>query len=236
MVADVLADDAVVAGEARRLLRDHAEADRVVVAPGDQRRARRRAQRRRMELRVAQPRVGDAVERRRRDHAAEGARRAEADVVGHDQQHVGRALGRHHARRPLGLGLGGVEIDLAAELRRRVGRYLPSIVVVASGDPGTPLLCWASAEPVAATPAATPTPNWRRVTPFLSAFFPSWRTSPSNHCQPLFERKLQLDPIRDEAAIGFRTHSPCGIHGGFRCKNVGYVLDTVGSGNRVHRA
>ena len=51
----VLGDDAVVAGIARRLLGDHAEADRVVVAPGDQRRARRRAQRGRVEVGVAQP-------------------------------------------------------------------------------------------------------------------------------------------------------------------------------------
>src|SRR5215469_214641 len=27
------------------------------------------------------------------------------------------------------------------------GRYLPSIVVVAPGDPGVPVVCWASAEP-----------------------------------------------------------------------------------------
>ena len=115
----VLGDDAVVARVAGRLLGDHAEADRVMVAPGDQRRARRRAQRRRIEVGVAQAVVGDAVERRRRDHAAEGAGDAEAGIVGHDQQHVRRALGRHDARRPVGLRLGGVALDLAAELRRR---------------------------------------------------------------------------------------------------------------------
>ena len=57
MVALSLRDDAVVAREARRLLRDHAEAGRVMVAPGDQRRARRRAQGRGVELRVAQARL-----------------------------------------------------------------------------------------------------------------------------------------------------------------------------------
>src|SRR5215469_13470778 len=41
----VFGDDAVVAGEAGGLLRDHAEADRMVVAPGNERRARRRAKR-----------------------------------------------------------------------------------------------------------------------------------------------------------------------------------------------
>ncbi len=120
MVALSLRDDAVVAGEAGGLLRDHAEAGRVMVAAGDERGARRRAERRGVELRVAQPGLGDAVQRRRRNDAAEGARRAEADVVGHDQQHVRRALGRHDARRPPGLRLAGVVLDHAAELR--VGR------------------------------------------------------------------------------------------------------------------
>ena len=84
-------DDRVVTGEAGGDLADHTEAHRVVVAPGDQRCARRRAEGGGMEVRVAQAALGDAVERRGRDHAAEGAGRAEAVVVGHDQQHVGRA-------------------------------------------------------------------------------------------------------------------------------------------------
>ena len=52
----VLGDDAVVAGEAGGLLGDHAEAGRVMVAAGDQRGARRRAERGGVELRVAQAR------------------------------------------------------------------------------------------------------------------------------------------------------------------------------------
>ena len=116
----VLADDAVVAGEAGRRLGDDAEADRVVVAAGDQRRPRRRAQRGRVEVGVAQPVGGDAVQRRRRDDAAEGGRRGEADVVGHDQQDVRRALRRHDARRPGRLRLRGVEVRSRPErLRRR---------------------------------------------------------------------------------------------------------------------
>ena len=51
----------------------------------------------------------------RRDHAAESAGDGEALVVGHDQQHVGRTLGRHHARRPPGCRLQRVALDLAAE-------------------------------------------------------------------------------------------------------------------------
>ena len=117
----VFADDAVVAGKARGYFGDHAETRRVVVAAGDQRRARRRAERGGMELRVAQPRLRDAIQGRRRDDAAERARRAEADVVGHDQQHVGRALGRHDGRRPVRLRLIGVVLDDAAELRGRRG-------------------------------------------------------------------------------------------------------------------
>ena len=46
----VFRDDAVVAREAGGLLRDHAEAGRVMVAAGDERRARRRAERGGMEL------------------------------------------------------------------------------------------------------------------------------------------------------------------------------------------
>ena len=70
-------------------------------------------------LRVAQSVCRDAVERRRRDDAPEGAGRAEADVVGHDEEDVRRALRRHHARRPGRFRLQGVQFDVALE--RRVG-------------------------------------------------------------------------------------------------------------------
>ena len=116
----VLGDDAVVARKARRLLGDHAETGRVVVAPGDQRGARGRAQRGGEHAVVAQTLVREAVHRRCRDDAAEGARNAEASVVGNDQQHVRRPLRRHDARRPPGLGLQRIVLDPAAELR--VGR------------------------------------------------------------------------------------------------------------------
>ena len=110
-------DDGVVAWIAGGLLGDHAEAHGVMVAAGDQRRPRGRAQRGGVELRVAQPRLRDPVQRRRRDDAAEGARNAVALVVGHDQQDVGRALGRHDGRRPIRLGIFGVQVDRAAEPR-----------------------------------------------------------------------------------------------------------------------
>src|SRR5262249_30792646 len=77
-------NDAVVAWEARRLLGNDAEPGRVVVAPGDQRCPGRRAQRGRMEVGVAQPVIGDAVEGRRRNDAAKGGGCGEPDIVGHD--------------------------------------------------------------------------------------------------------------------------------------------------------
>ncbi len=118
-------DDAVVAGVAGRQLGDDAEARRMVVAAGDERGPRRRAERGGVELGVAQPGVRDAVQRRRGDDSAEGARRAEADVVGHDEKDVGRALRRDDAGRPPGLRLVGVDVDLAAELRGRRGELPP---------------------------------------------------------------------------------------------------------------
>ena len=66
----------------------------------------------------------DAIERGRRDDAAEGARYAIARIVGHDQEHVRRALGRLDARRPIGLGLRGVTLDLAAKFERRGGELV----------------------------------------------------------------------------------------------------------------
>jgi hypothetical protein len=45
---------------------------------------------------------------------------AEAGVVGDDQQHIRRALRRHHARSPPGLRLQRSLLDHAAELR--IGR------------------------------------------------------------------------------------------------------------------
>ena len=118
--AVLLPDDRVVAREPGRDFAHHAEAGDVMVASGDQRRARRRAERRRVEIRVAQPALRDAIQRRRRDDAAERARRAEAGVVRHDEQHVGRALRRHDARRPPRLRLRGLLLDHPAELR--IGR------------------------------------------------------------------------------------------------------------------
>src|SRR5262249_46235411 len=61
----VLGNDAVVARVAGGLLGDHTETGRVMVAPGDEGCARGRAKRGRVELRVAQARLRDAVQGRR---------------------------------------------------------------------------------------------------------------------------------------------------------------------------
>ena len=97
-------DDAVVAGIAGRELGDARHAVAVVVAPGDDARAARRAQRRRVHVVVAQAVGGERVEVRRRDRAAVAAEVAEPGVVEDDEQHVRRAL-----RRRIGAGHAGLD-------------------------------------------------------------------------------------------------------------------------------
>ena len=118
-----LHNDRVVARIPRGNFPHDAKAGDVMVAAGDQGRARRRAERRGVEIRVTQPGLRDAIQRRRRDDAAERARRTEAAIVGHDEQHIGRALRRHDARRPPRFRLRGLVFDHAAEFRIR-GRKL----------------------------------------------------------------------------------------------------------------
>src|SRR5580658_3728089 len=79
----------VIAGEASRHLRDHAGVDRVMIASGEERRTRRRAERCRMEAVVAQALVGQPLKRRRVGRAAERARLTETNVIKQDRQYVG---------------------------------------------------------------------------------------------------------------------------------------------------
>ena len=106
-----------VAREGARELADGAEADGVVVAAGEQRRARRRAERRHVEVVVGEARLGDARHGGRVDGPAERARVAEAGVVDEDQQDVGGALGgrRRHVDRPVGRRGAQRAADRAAE-------------------------------------------------------------------------------------------------------------------------
>ncbi len=66
----VYRDDPVVTRIPRRDFADHPVTHRVMVAAGDQRSPRRRAQRSGMEIGVAQPGPCDAIHCRRRDHPA----------------------------------------------------------------------------------------------------------------------------------------------------------------------
>ena len=112
-------DDGIVTRIAGRQFADHAIADLMMVAPGDQRGSRRRAKGRRVELGEAQAGGCDAVERRRRYDAAERAGNAVTLIVGHDEQDVRRALRRHDARRPERRRSGGRLLDHAAKRHRR---------------------------------------------------------------------------------------------------------------------
>jgi hypothetical protein len=108
--------DRVVARSGRGDVRDRAHAHRVVVAPGEQRLTRGRAQRRRVKAVELQPLLGEPLERRRAARTAKRARRPEAGVVEHDHEHVRRPRGRLH------------------RLDRRVGRIRVLRVVCRQAD------------------------------------------------------------------------------------------------------
>ena len=86
-------DHAARVREAARRLGDAGHAVARVIAAGQQARPGRRAQRRRVPLRVAHARVGDPVDVRRLDRPAVARHRREPDVIEHGVHHVRRALG-----------------------------------------------------------------------------------------------------------------------------------------------
>src|SRR6266576_7017354 len=94
----------------------------MVIAAGDQRCPRRRAERRRVKLRIPQSRVGNAIHAWGRDDTAEGAGHAIALIIGHDQQHVWRAFGWYYRGWPIRLGILGSLVDYAAKLGRLGGK------------------------------------------------------------------------------------------------------------------
>ena len=122
----VLAHQAVVAGEAGGQFHDVAGMHRVVVAAGEQRRARGRRDRRGVELRVAQPVLGQLVQRRRVAGPAEGARRAEADVIEEDDDDIGSPLGRLDRLRKIRLRVFHAQPDLPLERGRAGSEALPA--------------------------------------------------------------------------------------------------------------
>ncbi len=90
-----------VAGERRRGFHDRARVHGVMVAPGLERIARRRAERRGVEVVEAQAALRELVHGRRANRAAEGARPTEADVVDQHDHDVG-GLGRRLDLEPSG--------------------------------------------------------------------------------------------------------------------------------------
>lgn len=68
---------------------------------------------------------GQLVHRRRRDRAAEGARRAEAHIIGQDQQHVRRAFGCLDLLGEVGRRVLNRPADLALERRLRDRQHVP---------------------------------------------------------------------------------------------------------------
>jgi hypothetical protein len=113
-------DVGVVAGEPGRGLGDRGEPVLMVVAPGQEHRTRRRAQRGRVPLRVGEPVVGQSLQCRHLDASTERRPRGESRVVEQDDEHVRRTLGRPvgQERRPVGCGVPDVEVDDSLEWLR----------------------------------------------------------------------------------------------------------------------
>ncbi len=138
-----LGDLAGVAGEAVAELGDDPGSAAVVVAPGQQRRARRGAEGRRVETGVAQARLRQPVEVGRGDLSAERRPLSEAAIVDDDEQHVRRAVRclcdrkRPHLRVLVGRTDDAVELwiwwrqDHVPARRRGVGRSLDDRQAVA---------------------------------------------------------------------------------------------------------
>src|ERR1044072_6742191 len=73
------------------------------------------AKRSRVELRVAQARLRDPIQCRRRDYAAESARNTVDSVIRADKKDVGCTLGWHPRWRPPWFGIRSSIFDHAAE-------------------------------------------------------------------------------------------------------------------------
>ncbi len=103
---------------------------RRVVATRQETGARRRAERRRVEVRVQQPPIGDPLDVRRLDQTSERLHRREADVVEDDVEHVRRVLRRDRlcVRLPVGNRVLDVDVDRALEgLSHHLSSRLPSL-------------------------------------------------------------------------------------------------------------
>ena len=124
LVAEDLGEEPVGAGDVARVpgvagreVGDPAHAVAVVVAAGEQARARRRAERRGVEVREPHTAGREAVDVGGGDVGAVAADLREADVVEHDEQHVGCVRRRFALRWPPRLGVAEVPADDTAEFR-----------------------------------------------------------------------------------------------------------------------
>ena len=120
-------DRAARVREADRGLGDAGHAVARVVSAREQAGTGRRAERRRVELRVADTGRDDPVDVRRLDRPAVRAHRREADVVENDVEHVRRAVRRLRRleRRPVRLRVPDVDVD--GPLERLAHRRPPSL-------------------------------------------------------------------------------------------------------------
>ena len=136
---------AVVARIASCLLGDHAKAGRVVILPGNQPGSRGGAQRRGEHAVVAKTFVGDPIHRWRRDHATEGARHAETGSSVIIKSTLGAPFGGTTRGAHHGLDRSAPSLISPPNLETGGGICSPPRVVVALGEPGTPVVCCARA-------------------------------------------------------------------------------------------
>ncbi|GAA0000873.1 hypothetical protein BRDID11002_08730 [Bradyrhizobium diazoefficiens] len=130
-------DLAAIAGIAGIEIGKAPDADRMVVAPGEQRRTRRRAHRRGVEAGIAQALRSEPVDGRRLDGRSVAAEIGEADIVEQHDEDVRRALWRPRCLRPPGFGLRNRLADGAAERRAAACAHLllPACCVNRTVDP-----------------------------------------------------------------------------------------------------
>ena len=94
-----------------------------------------------MELRVAQPGLGDAVHGGCRDDAAKSARHTVALIVVMMSSTFGAPLGGTTLGGQYGFESLASSLITPPNLDGGAGSCFPSIVVVALGEPGVPVIC-----------------------------------------------------------------------------------------------
>lgn len=117
-----LGNRSIVAGIRQAPIGDDPHAHGVVIAAGQQRRARGRAHGRHVELRIAKPLRRQPIQCRRGDQAAKGAGLSVPRVVQQDEQDIGRTRRRREGRPRHGRRLRHRSANPALKRRRRNGQ------------------------------------------------------------------------------------------------------------------